>query len=171
MPMQQQITDGTSQAMAQNATRSARGGMSGSSASQARDRATALASGRQLASAAAQAQMYGNSQFFQNDQNRRANLGASQQTINSLWGNRMGTSNRFQETPTSEMGTGLGLMGMGMMSGSPWGDKANSWLSGLFNGGGGAGAGTTLMGNNPADWAAIGAGPMTYNFENRVLPE
>ena len=152
-PMQHKITQGAQGLMSRNAALASRRGMAGSSAADARDRATAIAAGNELASAAAQAQMYGNQQYMNWDANRRANLGAAQGTISSLWNTRAGTSDRYSSTPSSPVGTGLGLMGMGIGMGSPWVDKANSWITGglgsLF-GGGGSPIGTPYTGGYDA---------------------
>lgn len=164
-PMKSQVMEGLNQGMSLNAARNARSGMAGSSKAAGEDQATAIAAGRALADAQAKALMYGNQDYYNLEANRRANLGSSMGLINSAWGNANAGGERYQTTPTSSMGTGLGLMGQAIGSNSQYMTSANrwlggaagdaaSWLGGLFGGGHGGAAATapavsSTMGYNP----------------------
>jgi hypothetical protein len=133
-PMSQQITQGFQNAMGQNSVNNARSGMSGSTQAIYGDQATARGASANLGNAAAQSRNMAQNDYMNYDQNRRANVSSSQSQINSLWQNRQGQGTQWTESPTGSMATGMGLAGMGIMSGSPWVQKANNWLTG---GGGG----------------------------------
>jgi len=133
-PMAKGIQTQYHRAMGGQRVANARGGMLGSSKSQADNRQLSLDSADANARAYAQARLMGEQSFFNREQNRRGNLASNRSAISMIEGNRaagsgMMSTHTYPDTFANDMSWGFGRNSGEQ---SDWYNGANDWISGLF---------------------------------------
>lgn len=153
-PMQKSITSGLNQALGRSAVNNARRGMAGSSQAMFGDAATGRQAAGMLSDAAYKSRQLGQQDYYAFDQNRRANLSSDTSQLGSLWNARNYGSTSWQSTPTGDAATGMGLLGMGLFSGSKYTDQLNNAIGGIFKG----------SPKKGPDWATTAAEDAAYYY-------
>ena len=133
-PMARGIQTQYHRAMGSQRVANARGGMLGSSKSQADTRQLALDSADANARAYAQARQMGEQSFFNREANRRGNVASNRGMISTIEGNRLAGSgmmsqHTYPDTFANDMSWGFGRNAGEQ---SDWYTGANDWISGLF---------------------------------------